>query len=103
MLDKEMAINIAEKFTEAVIKEFPPYAIIVFGSYINGNPHENSDIDVGVVFNGFTGDRRLATSRLWRLRRGIRLDIEPHLLDFANDQSGFVKYIYNTGQIIYQN
>ena len=58
MLDKETAINTVERYAEAVTKEFSPSAIVVFGSYVNGDPHEDSDIDVGVIFSGFTGNWR---------------------------------------------
>ena len=102
MLDKKTVINTVERYAEVVAKELSPSAIILFGSYVNGNPGENSDIDVGVVFNDFTGDRRQTAARLWRLRRNVSFDIEPHLLDSANDKSGFVKHVYKTGQIIYQ-
>ena len=102
MLDTGTVVNTVERFAEAVKKEFSPAAIILFGSYVNGDPHEESDIDVGVIFDGFNGDWRQTAARLWRLRRGISLDIEPHLLDSANDKSGFVKHVYMTGQVIYQ-
>ena len=29
-------------------------------------------------------------------------EIEPHLLDSAEDKSGFVSHVYKTGRIIYQ-
>jgi len=102
MLDKGTAVDTVERYVEAVTKEFSPSAVVLFGSYVNGTPHEDSDIDVGVVFDGFTGDWRQTASRLWRLRRGVSFDIEPHLLDSANDKSGFVKHIFKTGKIIYQ-
>ena len=103
MLDKRTLIDTVERYTEAVKREFSPNAVILFGSYINGNPHENSDIDVGVVFNGFTGDWRKTSLRLWNLAYDISWDIEPHLLDSKNDKSGFVKHVFKTGQIIYQD
>ena len=102
MLDKGTVIDTVERYAEIVTKELSPSAVILFGSYANGNPHEDSDIDVGVVFDGFTGDWRQTASRLWRLRRGVSFDIEPHLLDSADDKSGFVKHIFKTGQIIYR-
>ena len=102
MLDQETVINTVNRYAEAVTKEFSPSAVILFGSYVNGNPHEDSDIDVGIVFNGFTGDWWRTAARLWRLRREVSFDIEPHLLDSANDKSGFVKHVFKTGQIIYQ-
>jgi len=102
MLDKGTVISTVERYTEAVKKEFSPSAIILFGSYANGAPHEDSDIDIGVVFDGFTGDWRKTSSRLWNLAYDISWDIEPHLLDTTQDKSGFVKHVFKTGQIIYQ-
>jgi hypothetical protein len=37
-----------------VCKILNPKTVILFGSYVNGNPHELSDI--AIVFNGFQGD-----------------------------------------------
>ena len=102
MLDKGTVIDTAERYKEAVTKEFSPSAVVLFGSYVNGNPHEDSDIDIGVVFNGFTGDWHKASSRLWKLSYDISWDIEPHLLDTTQDKSGFVKHVLKTGRIIYQ-
>jgi predicted nucleotidyltransferase len=102
MLDKETAISAVERYVEAVTKEFSPVAVVLFGSYVNGNPSENSDIDVGILFNGFLGDWRKTSSRLWNLAYDINWDIEPHLLDITQDKSGFVKHIFMTGKIIYQ-
>ena len=102
MLDKNTVVTTAKRYADAVTKEFSPSAVILFGSYVNGNPHQDSDIDVGVVFSEFNGDRRKATVQLWKLREDISFDIEPHLLDAAQDQSGFVKHVMKTGEIIYQ-
>jgi predicted nucleotidyltransferase len=43
-------------FIGPVKREFSPLAVILFGSYINGTPNENSNIDIGILFNGFSGD-----------------------------------------------
>ena len=102
MLDKRTVISTVERYVEAVTKEFSPSAIILFGSYVNGTPNEDSDIDVGIVFNGFSGDWLEASAKLWRLRHNISFDIEPHLLDTTQDKSGFVKHILKTGEIVYQ-
>ena len=102
MLDKDTVIGTVERYVEVVTKEFSPSAVVLFGSYVNGTPHKDSDIDVGVVFNGVTGDWRQTAAKLWRLRRGVSFDIEPHLLDTTQDKSGFAKHVIKTGQIIYQ-
>jgi predicted nucleotidyltransferase len=67
MLDKSTVVNTATRYAEAVSKEFSPSAVILFGSYINGTPNEDSDIDIGILFNGFSGDWREANSRLWNI------------------------------------
>jgi len=101
-LDKGTVINTVAQYAAVVIKEFSPAAIILFGSYAKGEAHDESDIDVAVVFNGFSGDWLKASSELWRLRRGISYDIEPHMLDTTDDKSGFVSHVFKTGQVIYQ-
>ena len=102
MLDKGTVIDTVKRYAEAINSEFSPYAVVLYGSYASGNPHENSDIDVAVVFNGFSGDWLKTSARLWRLTEDISFDIEPILLDSTEDKSGFVKYVFKTGQIIYQ-
>jgi predicted nucleotidyltransferase len=103
MLDKATVVSTVERYAEAVAKEFSPSAVVLFGSYANGNPREESDIDVGVVFDGFLGDWRIANARLWDLAYDVSWDVEPHLLDTKNDKSGFAKHVLKTGQIIYQD
>ncbi|MCL2212643.1 MAG: nucleotidyltransferase domain-containing protein [Oscillospiraceae bacterium] len=101
-MDKATVIDTVSLYAKNVISEYSPSAIIIFGSHINGTPHKDSDIDVGVVFDGFDGDWLDTSAHLWKLRRGISFDIEPHLLDKQNDDSGFVAHVMKTGKIIYQ-
>ncbi|MDR1110686.1 MAG: nucleotidyltransferase domain-containing protein [Deltaproteobacteria bacterium] len=102
MLDKATVISTVKKYADAVVREFSPVAVILFGSYAKGEASDESDIDVGIVFNGFTGDWLKASSRLWNLAYDISWDLEPHLLDATQDKSGFVKHVFKTGLVIYQ-
>ncbi|MCL1859076.1 MAG: nucleotidyltransferase domain-containing protein [Oscillospiraceae bacterium] len=102
MLDKTMVRKIAEKYSEEVRKVLNPDAILLFGSYVNGNPNEWSDIDIAVVMNDFQGDWLETYAMLFGLKRNVNLDIEPHLLDETCDRSGFLAEVYKTGQIIYK-
>ena len=50
MLDKATVISTANEYVNEIKKQYDPFAIVLFGSYMNGNPHEYSDIDIAVVF-----------------------------------------------------
>jgi predicted nucleotidyltransferase len=106
MLDKTKVKQIAQKYTEEVCRALNPKSVIMFGSYVNGTPHEYSDIDIAVVFENFKGDWYDTAVLLQRLRRNVDDSsgggIEPHLLDEANDRSGLLSYVKNTGEIIYK-
>ena len=101
MLDKITITDTVKQYVDAVTNEFSPSAIILFGSCLSGNMHKDSDIDIGIIFDGFNGDWKKTSSQLWRLCQGISFDIEPHLLDSKNDKSGFVKHVLKIGQIVY--
>lgn len=102
MLDKETVREIAVRYAEEVKKVLNPDAVILFGSYVNGNPHEWSDIDIAVVVNDFQGNWLETASILCGLSWEISLDIEPHLLDETCDRSGFVEHVLKTGEVIYK-
>ena len=106
MLDKTTAKQIAQRYTEVVCKALNPQSVLMFGSYVNGNPHEYSDIDIAIVFEGYDGDWLDTAALLQRLRRGIDDDapgigIEPHIMDATSDPSGFLEHIRKTGEVIY--
>jgi predicted nucleotidyltransferase len=79
-----------------------PSAVILFGSYVNGVPHEDSDIDIAVIINDFRGDWLETASLLCGLSWEVSFDIEPHLLDETQDRSGFVAHVVKTGEVIYR-
>jgi predicted nucleotidyltransferase len=57
---------------------------MLFGSYAKGNARDESDIDVAVIFDGFTGDWLDAAARLWRLTE----DINYNHLTYVKMDSG---------------
>ena len=102
MLDKTEVRNIAINYTNKIRQTYNPKQIIIFGSYINGNPHANSDIDIAIVFDSAPGDWLETWGHLVGLREGISFDIETHLLDETCNRSGFLDHIRKTGEVIYQ-
>jgi predicted nucleotidyltransferase len=106
MLDKGTVKEIAQDYAKKVANAFDPDAIFLFGSYVNGEPHIYSDIDIGVVIEDFGGDWLDVSVELLKMSRdygkGTYQTIEPHLLDPAVCSSGFANHIMKTGEIIYQ-
>jgi len=103
MYDKAEVRQIAHRFADLVRQEYAPHQIILFGSYVNGTPHEDSDIDIAVIFRDFQGDWFGTWGRLCGIKYNVTSDIEPHLMDETDDPIGFVEHIMQTGEIIYRN
>ena len=76
-MDKTDALLIARQYACAVNANYGNIRIILFGSFAKGNYHEDSDIDIAVVFKDYSNltDMQL---ELMRLRRKIDSRIEPH-------------------------
>jgi len=105
MLDKAEAKQIAKNYAKKVCEALDPKYIVLFGSFVNGIPHEYSDIDIAVVFSNFRGNRLDTCTLLQLLRKnvdfGLHSGIEPHLLDETRDRSGFLEHVMKTGEILY--
>jgi len=102
MLDKSEVREIVNRYLVEIKKVIEPNAVLIFGSYINGNPHEYSDIDVAIIVEGFNGDWYDTMVELGKLRHKVSFEIEPHLLDPLHDRSGFVEHVLKTGEYIYK-
>ena len=102
MLDKKTVADYAHRYANEIVKKYNPHAVVLFGSYANGTPHEYSDIDIAIVFNGFNGDWLSVSKDFWKTTESISKWIEPVLLDTQADKSGFADYVLRTGDVIYQ-
>ena len=104
MLDKAAAKQLAGQYAEAVRNTLNPKSVILFGSYANGIPHECSDIDIAVVFDGLEDNWLDTAASLYCIRRkvsgAVNAGIEPHLMDEQYDRSGFLEHIKKTGELI---
>ena len=100
-MDKTDALNIAYKYAQTVKNVFDFQKIILFGSYVNGTFHEDSDIDIAVIFSDYNNrlDRQL---ELMKLTRKVDTRIEPHPFKEKEFEisNPFVKEIITYGQEI---
>jgi predicted nucleotidyltransferase len=103
MLDTATAIEMSVQYAREVAKILNPNAVILFGSHTKGTAKINSDIDIAVIFDNFSGDYIETLKQLYKIRRNISTYIEPVLLDISNDKCGFVEYILKTGVLVYKS
>ena len=99
-MDKNAALTVATEYAIEVRKVLNPFAIIMYGSHANGTATIDSDIDIAVIFDGYSGNWLQDSALLWKLTRKVSTDIEPILLDRSKDPGGFVEAIVSTGEIL---
>ena len=82
--------EIARRYAQAVIQRYKPKAIYLYGSYANGAPKEDSDIDIAVVFEPLNSDEYISVfSGLSSIAAKVDYNIEPNLLI---DDGDYCKY-----------
>ena len=104
-MDKKDALKNIPLFIEAVVNEYNPSQIILYGSFARGTQSENSDIDIAVVMDKIEGSFLDKESGLYKIRRNIDSNIEPILLESSSDNMDFLniflameKYCIRTNQ-----
>jgi predicted nucleotidyltransferase len=72
-----LILNIINQYIEELKKKYNIKEVYIFGSYVKGNNHEYSDIDVAIVSDDF---KNLFNDgvELMLLSKKIDLRIEPH-------------------------
>jgi predicted nucleotidyltransferase len=98
-----------------LLKSSDPYKIILFGSYANGNPNENSDIDLLIILDNNhvskTYQERLnkkirIRNLVIEINRKVPLDILVYSKEEWNiikkNGNYFIEEIEKTGKVIYE-
>ncbi len=97
------------------LKELKPYKVILFGSYANGSPTEDSDLDVAVILDSndfvksFTEKmerKKPIVVSIRNIRYQIPMDIKVYSkAEFAyleKQNNYFINEINKTGKILYE-
>jgi predicted nucleotidyltransferase len=84
---KTAIMNIVHNYAQVVQQRYGKARMWLFGSYAKGTYHEDSDIDLAVIFDYYEDnfDREV---ELMNMRHGIDSRIEPHAFmecDFTPD------------------
>lgn len=99
-MDRRQVIQRVKQFADIVRRDLPDCEVLLYGSHARGRGRADSDIDVAVVVDEYAGDLLGMKARLFRLRRGVDLRIEPLLLERKHDPAGFLGEILRTGRAI---
>jgi uncharacterized protein len=95
MVNNSIILELVER-----IKEFDPEKIILFGSYANGNPTEDSDVDLLVVKENEPALRNLRIairSKLFDIYYNNKFE-----LDLFVDNEEHINYRKNIGDMFYE-
>lgn len=97
------------------IEQVNPYKIILFGSYANGNFHEDSDLDLMVILDSpkiaqnygeKMENRLLVRKKIYDLSTKIPIDLLVYTKGefdiISNNESSFCNEIQNIGKVIYE-
>jgi len=106
--------HLVEEMTER-LKELKPHKVILFGSYANGNPTKDSDLDVLVILdsNDFVKsfkekiERKMPISKiLLDINYQIAMDIlvysKAEFEHLKEKDNFFIKEIEGSGKVLYE-
>lgn len=96
-MDQAEVVEILKQYAAFLSTKLNYSGIYLFGSYANGKPKPESDIDVAVIVAYYPADILEAETLLFRACRDIDDRIEPVLLSEESDPSGFLEKIKATG------
>jgi len=96
------------EITKRIVKKFKPQKIILFGSYANGTPTEESDLDL-LVIKDSNSPSHLQNRKIRRFLSDLRIPIDvivktPEEYSTYKDIIGTIIYPANKfGKVIYES
>jgi predicted nucleotidyltransferase len=96
------------KVSMRIVRDFKPQKIILFGSYANGTPTEESDLDL-LVIKDSDSPSRLQNRKIRRILSDLRIPIDvivktPEEFQTYRDIIGTIIYPANKfGKVIYES
>ena len=99
MLTRNIAINSATQFIKLLQQNgYNPKQAYLFGSTVNGNPHEYSDIDLALWDDKFDGAPHLDIKKVARLLLQFNeIELHPYNTADTEDTNPFIEIIKKTG------
>ena len=98
-----MVIDVSRRFAAEARRLLPSCSVYLFGSHAKGCARPGSDIDIAVIVPEIEGAAQdpwkfmAAGDQLLMTAAEIDFDIEPHLIEYKWDRSGFLGTVLDTG------
>ena len=99
-MDKSQVIKTIHELMPTLLTAFQVHKVILYGSWTEGYPDHESDIDIAVVVYE-TQDYLQGLIRLHELCSVFDVRIEPILFEHGHDPSGFLQHILSQGEVVY--
>ena len=108
MTNDERVKKLIQEITGKIVQRYEPIKVILFGSYVYGNPTEDSDIDLLIIKN--TGqrpiDRWVEVKRILRdPKRTIPVSplvyTEKEIEERLAIKDFFIQEIFERGEVLY--
>lgn len=96
-----------EAITKEIVKQFMPQKIILFGSYVNGNPTDESDLDLLIIKEGKLPSH-IQNRKVRKILSGFNIPVDvivktPEEFETYKDIIGTIIYpAHKFGKIIYE-
>ena len=105
--NKIISQNKINKIVNKIAKEFRPEKIILFGSYANGKPDKNSDIDLCIIMKNVSSPYQIAykIEKLlddFMVPTDIVVYSQHEIEEWKNVKMAFPTIIMKTGKIVYE-
>lgn len=107
-MDKSQVVEYVKTIVPIFKEHLKLEYLVLFGSQLNGKPHEYSDIDLAIVAKdlpkGILDDN--VREALYKIHK-IDWRFEPHFFRLEKwdsaDEGSFIAYVKKTGKVIYSN
>lgn len=93
-------------FAGAIARQFKPEKIILFGSYANGHPTPDSDVDLMVIMKHDRSNVLMANEIRKSIRRQFPLDLfvrrPQDIISRLEMDDWFIRDIVERGEVLYE-
>ena len=96
-----------QAYCDAVVRQFRPRKIVLFGSYAYGHPTSDSDVDLLVILPFRGNDRAKAIQIRSQFDTPFPLDLlvrKPEFIaDRLRERDMFIELVMSKGRVIYES